>query len=296
VNTLAAGVFTPLSNLVSMGVQLQVVGTYLERIADVQQTPLEQAPGKGRPAPKLAGRIELDRVTFRYGPLEPLVVNEVSLQIEPGQLVAVVGKSGSGKSTLASLLVGLHAPTSGRILYDGVLLADLDLRSVRQQLGIVVQRTYVFGRTIRANIALADPELPLDAITEAAKIVQLHDEIMKMPMGYDTLLVDGGGSISGGQRQRIALARALMRKPAVLLLDEATSALDAITERKVQLELEKLSCTRIVIAHRLSTVMHADAILVMENGKLVEQGKHHELLAKGGAYAELARSQLDQSE
>jgi ABC-type bacteriocin/lantibiotic exporter with double-glycine peptidase domain len=292
VNAFAVGVFTPLSNLVSTAAQLQLVGTYLERIADVRETPIEQDPSKGRMAPKLAGRIELDDVSFRYGPLEPQVVAEVSLKIQPGQLVAVVGKSGSGKSTLASLLMGLYAPTSGRILYDEINLADLELRSVRQQLGIVTQRAYVFGRSIRANIALSDPDLPLDAVMDAAKIAQVHEEIMKMPMGYETPLIDGGGSISGGQRQRIALARALVRKPAIILLDEATSALDAITERRVQEALKKLNCTRIVIAHRLSTIIHADRILVMEGGKLVEQGKHQELLEKSGVYAELVRSQL----
>jgi ABC-type bacteriocin/lantibiotic exporter with double-glycine peptidase domain len=286
-------VFTPLSNLVSTGVQLQLIGTYLERIADVRDTAVEQDPTKVRAAPRLKGQIRVENVSFRYGPLDPLVVNDVSLAVEPGMFVALVGRSGSGKSTLASLILGLYPPTSGRVVYDDTNLTDLDLRSTRQQLGIVTQRAYLFGRSIRSNIALSSPELPMKAIIEAAKIAQIHDEIRQMPMGYDTPLTDGGGSISGGQRQRIALARALVRKPAILLLDEATSALDAITERKVQEELEKLQCTRIVIAHRLSTILRADKILVMDQGRLVEQGTHDELMARGGIYAELVHSQLD---
>ncbi|HEU4407279.1 MAG TPA: peptidase domain-containing ABC transporter [Polyangiaceae bacterium] len=293
VNSFAVGVFAPLSGLVTTATQLQALGTHVDRIDDVWQTPREQAPDAARPAPALAGGIELARVSFRYGPLEPLIVDDVSLAIRPGQMVAIVGRSGSGKSTLASLLLGLYAPSAGRIAYDGVGLADLELRSVRRQLGIVTQRAYLFGTSIRANIALSDPGAPHDDVVRAAKLAQVHDEIERMPMGYETVLTDGGGSLSGGQRQRIALARALLRRPAVLLLDEATSALDAITERRVQEALEGLEATRIVIAHRLSTVMRADCILVMDRGKLVERGTHQELVAAGGLYAELVASQLE---
>lgn len=291
-NAFAVGVFTPLSNMVSTAVQLQLLGSYLERLADVRETPLEQDLAKVRVAGTLQGRLELDRVDFRYGPLDPLVVQNVSVKIEPGQLVAIVGRSGSGKSSLANMLLGLYPPTSGRILYDGTNLAELELRSVRRQLGIVTQRAYIFGASIRSNITISDPDLPLEAVVAAAKLAQIHDEIGEMAMGYDTMLTDGGGSLSGGQRQRLALARALVRKPAVLLLDEATSALDAITEQRVQQALAELKCTRIVIAHRLSTIMSADAILVMDKGQLVEQGRHEELLARAGVYADLVAIQL----
>ena len=291
-NTFAIGVFGPLSNLIATGLQLEVLKTHVDRVSDVHDTEVEQDESKVRGTGKLLGRIEVDNVTFRYGPLDPVVVKGVCVKIEPGQFVAIVGRSGSGKSTLASLLVGLYQPTSGRILYDGTNLAELDLRSVRSQVGIVTQRAYVFGATIRANIALADPELPMEVVIDAARTAQIHDEIAEMPMGYDTRLVDGGASLSGGQRQRLVLARALSRKPAILLLDEATSALDVINESKVQNALARLLCTRIVIAHRLSTVQSADLILVMEAGHIVEQGTHAELFARNGLYAKLVKTQF----
>lgn len=292
INTFAIGVLTSTAALVSTAVQLQLVGTYLERIADVRDTAPEQDATKVRSAGALSGRIELRDVSFRYGPQQPLVVENISVQIEPGQLVALVGRSGSGKSTLANLLLGLHAPVDGQVLYDGADLRELELRSVRKQLGIVTQRAHLFAGSIRENIALSDPTVPLERVMEAAKVAFIHDEIMQMPMGYETPLLDGGASLSGGQRQRIALARALLHKPAVVLLDEATSALDAITEKRVQEAIGSLRATRIVIAHRLSTIVSADVILVLEGGKLVEQGTHAALLARGGAYAELVAAQV----
>ncbi|WP_437908531.1 peptidase domain-containing ABC transporter [Sorangium sp. So ce327] len=291
-NTFAVGLLNPLSSLVATAAQLQLLDGYAERIDEVIRAPVEQEPTAARAPHQLRGAIELDRVSFRYGPLEPLVVDDVSVRVAPGQLVAIVGRSGSGKSTLASLLLGLYVPSSGRVLYDGANLRELELRSVRRQLGIVSQRPYLFGTSIRDNIAFSDPDLPFEAVQRAAERAQIHDEIAEMPMGYETLLLDGGGSLSGGQRQRVALARALVREPAILLLDEATSALDAITERKVQEQLASLRCTRIVIAHRLSTIRDADVILVMDQGRLVERGTHAELLAQQGLYAELIAGQL----
>jgi len=293
-NALAAAFLVPLSNLVTTAGQLQLIGTYIERLDDVFNTPREQNDAELRPAGKLNGRIEVEHVNFQYSPQGPIVVRDVSVSIHPGQFVAIVGRSGSGKSTLASLLLGLYPPTSGRVRYDGVDLSKLDLRSVRRQLGIVTQRPYLFGSSIRANIALSDPGLALNSVITAAKRACIHGEIVEMPMGYETLLLDGGASLSGGQRQRIALARALVREPAILLLDEATSALDSVTEREVQTELEALRCTRIVIAQRLSTIRQADMILVMEGGQIVERGTHQELISVDGLYRRLVQTQFEE--
>src|SRR5216683_653277 len=281
-NALAAAFLVPLSNLVTTAGQLQLIGTYIERLDDVFNTPREQNDAELRPAGKLNGRIEVEHVNFQYSPQSPIVVRDVSVSVHPGQFVAIVGRSGSGKSTLASLLLGLYPPTSGRVRYDGVDLSKLDLRSVRRQLGIVTQRPYLFGSSIRANIALSDPGLALNSVITAAKRACIHGEIVEMPMGYETLLLDGGASLSGGQRQRIALARALVREPAILLLDEATSALEA------------LRCTRIVIAQRLSTIRQADMILVMEGGQIVERGTHQELISVDGLYRRLVQTQFEE--
>src|SRR5712692_2775956 len=293
-NALAAAFLVPLSNLVNTASQLQLSGTYIERLDDVFNTAREQDESQVRPAPKLAGRIEVEHVSFQYSPTAPIVVNDVSITISPGQFVAIVGRSGSGKSTLASLVLGLYPPTSGRVRYDNIDLSKLELRSVRRQLGIVTQRPYLFGSSVRANIALSDPGLSLAAVIAAAKRACIDEDVMEMPMGYDTLLLDGGASLSGGQRQRIALARALVREPAILLLDEATSALDSVTERDVQEQLEALRCTRIVIAQRLSTIRAADVILVMEDGQIVERGSHQELMSIDGRYRRLVQSQFEQ--
>jgi ABC-type bacteriocin/lantibiotic exporter with double-glycine peptidase domain len=292
-NALAAGFLTPLSQLVQTAFQLQLLGSYLDRIDDVLDTPREQDRSKVSPSGKLKGSIRLEGVSFRYGPLAPYAVRDVSIEIPAGRFVALVGPSGAGKSTLASLLVGLYTPSEGRILFDGRDLTELDLRSVRSQVGIVPQHPYLFGTSLRANIALSDPSLPLARVVEAAQRAHIHDDVLAMPMGYETVLADGGASLSGGQRQRLALARALVHRPAILLLDEATSALDTVTEARIQAELAALRSTRIVIAHRLSTIRDADLILVMDEGKVVEQGRHEDLLENGGVYARLVAAQLE---
>lgn len=289
---LAGGFLGPLGQLIDTALRLQQLSSYLERIDDVLETEREQDRDVV-PAPRLRGGIQVEKVSFRYSPSTPLVVSNVSIQIEPGSFVALVGPSGAGKSTLANLLLGLYSPTAGQIIYDGLDLAQLDLRSVRSQLGLVTQNPYLFGTSIRDNIALADPTLPLSRIMEAARRARIHEDILAMPMGYETILADGGGSLSGGQRQRLAIARALVHEPSILLLDEATSNLDAIAERQVQDELARMAGTRIVIAHRLSTIVDADLILVMDDGQIVETGSHEELLARQGHYAALVRAQLN---
>ena len=292
-NALAAGFLTPLSSLLATALQLQETRSHIARIEDVLQAPREQDPRSVRPSPKLSGAISVEEVTFRYARGDPPAVSGVTLAVAPGEKIAVVGRSGAGKSTLARLLVGLYAPESGRILYDGIDLHGLDLRSVRAQVGVVTQDARIFGTTVRANIALVDPGAPLDDVVAAARLAAIHGDIEALPLGYDTLLGDGGSTLSGGQRQRLALARALLRKPAILLLDEATSDLDNLTERIVADNLARLRCTRIVIAHRLSTVIDADRIVVLESGAVAETGSHAALLARNGIYAELVRAQQD---
>jgi ABC-type bacteriocin/lantibiotic exporter with double-glycine peptidase domain len=290
-SALGSGFLTPLSSLIITGTQVQLLGSYMERINDVLDTAPEQNPDDVEPAPKLHGRITLREVSFSYSETSPEVVKDVSLDIEPGRMIGIAGQSGSGKSTLAHLILNLYRPTEGQILYDGLDLESLEAASVRAQLGIVPQNSYLFGTSVRTNIGLTKPDASVDEIERAARLAVIHDDIMAMPLGYDTVLSDGGASISGGQRQRIALARALVHEPAVLLLDEATSSLDTLTETAIYTNLDGLECTRIVIAHRISTIKRADLILVMEDGRFVERGKHDELMSLGGRYSKLASSQ-----
>jgi ABC-type bacteriocin/lantibiotic exporter with double-glycine peptidase domain len=288
---LATGFLTPLASLMSSALQLQMLGSYVERIDDVLAAEPEQRRAGTVAPPRLSGAIEVHHVSFKYGPNDPLVVRDVTLMVQPGSTVAIVGRSGSGKSTLAALLLGLHRPSEGRIVYDGYDLAELDHKLLRQQLGMVPQAPFIFSGSIRQNIALTDPTLPFDRIVSAARRADIDADIRVMGMGYETIVSDGGSTLSGGQRQRLALARALVHDPAVLLLDEATSSLDATTERNVMEKLRELRATRIVIAHRLSTIVRADQIVVMQDGRVVEVGSHHELVHRGGAYAALVADQ-----
>jgi ATP-binding cassette subfamily B protein len=289
---LATGLLEPLATLVTTGLEVQLTRSYMERINDVLDTPREQEGRTVVPTRRLTGHVQAEAVSFAYGSLAPRVVKDVSLEVHPGRRLGIVGRSGSGKSTLAHLLLGFYEPSSGRILFDGTDLRELEVHSMRSQLGIVTQRPYLFGSSIRENIALTDPEISLDRVVEAAELACIHDDIAAMPMGYDTMLLDGGASLSGGQQQRIALARALAHRPAVLLLDEATSDLDSVTERMVLDHLDSLGCTTIVIAHRMSTVRRADQILVMDQGEVVERGTHDELVALSGVYRQLVDSSL----
>jgi ATP-binding cassette subfamily B protein len=295
-NALATAFLTPVASLVSSGQQLQIVHSHLERIGDVLGAQPEQDVQRVQEPPHLTGRISLEHVSFRYDANSPYVLKDISLRIEPGQKIAIVGRTGSGKSTLGQLLLGLCIPTEGEIFYDGIPLRFLNYQAVRAQFGVVMQDSAIFSGSIRENIAFNVPDIGLERVAKAAQIAAVHDDIMQMPMGYETFVSEGGSALSGGQRQRIAIARAVAAAPAIMLFDEATSALDVITEQRVEQNLRRLGCTQIIIAHRLSTVHNADRILVLDEGKLVEQGTHNELIKQNRFYANLIRSQLSSGE
>ncbi|MFF0576827.1 peptidase domain-containing ABC transporter [Streptosporangium saharense] len=292
-NALAAAALTPLGSLMSSLQGLQQAGAHFDRLSDILASEPESAAGIE--VLRLRGSIELHGVGFRHDPRGPWTLRGISVSISPGQKVALVGPSGAGKSTLARLLLALHNPSEGRVSYDGVPLTELNLRSLRRQFGVVTQEPSLFTGSIRENIALNAPDAPMDRIVQAAELACLHEEISAMPMGYETVLMEGGG-LSGGQRQRLALARALLSRPRILLLDEATSHLDSTTEARIEANLGWLTQTRIVIAHRLSTVRDADLILVVDQGGIVERGTHEGLLARGGRYAALVAAQTDNAE
>lgn len=250
----------------------------------------ETGEGKQR-LDHLTGHIEFANVSFRYKENGPLILNNLSIDIAPGEFVAIVGKTGSGKSTLIRLLLGFETPQTGAIYYDDRDVKTLDLKSLRRRIGTVLQDGRLFSGDIFSNITISAPQLTLDDAWAAAETAGIADDIRRMPMGMSTLITEGGGGISGGQRQRLLIARAVASKPKVLIFDEATSALDNITQKKVTDSLNALHCTRIVIAHRLSTIRHADRILYLENGHIAESGTYEQLMEKNGRFAELIRRQ-----
>jgi ABC-type bacteriocin/lantibiotic exporter with double-glycine peptidase domain len=268
---------------------LRVVPIY-ERLAPIVTTPPEVDSTKSLPG-KLKGAIELSHVHFRYGADSPYIINDLSLKIEAGEFVAFVGGSGCGKSTLLRLLLGFERPDKGAVLYDGQDLSTLDLRMVREQLGVVLQVSRVMPSEIYRNI-IGVSSRTIEEAWDAAEKAGLADDIRNMPMKMHTYVSEGGGTLSGGQRQRLMIARAIVGKPKIIFLDEATSALDNRSQAIVTESMGRMDATRIVIAHRLSTVINADKICYLEGGKVAEMGTYQELMARDGLFALLAKRQM----
>jgi subfamily B ATP-binding cassette protein HlyB/CyaB len=293
-NMLAGRVAMPVMRLAQLWTDFQQTGISVQRLGDILNARTEVASANRSTLPPLTGRIEIDQVVFRYRPDGPEVLRDISLVVEPGQVIGIVGRSGSGKSTLAKLVQRLYLPERGRVLIDGVDLAMADTSSLRRQIGVVLQENMLFNRSIRENIALADPGLALEAVIGAAKLAGAHDFILELPEGYDTMVGEHGATLSGGQRQRIAIARALIGNPRILIFDEATSALDYESERIIQNNMRAICKGRtvLIIAHRLSAVRDANRIIVIDRGQIVEAGSHAELLAhEAGHYSRLHRLQ-----
>ncbi len=298
-NMLFAHIISPFQRLTVLWNQFQEVNIAVERINDVlEAAPEEDLQYQSRQSlPPIQGHIRFDKVTFRYHPeSERNILENLSFEIQSGQTVALVGRSGSGKTTISKLLLGLYPSTDGKVLIDSYDIMTLSLNSLRQQIGVVDQDTFLFGTTIRENISLNNPNIFLEDIIEATKLAGIHEFIKSLPMGYETQIGEGGGLLSGGQRQRIAIARALISNPKLLILDEATSHLDAESEQIIQTNLNKIRQNRtiLIIAHRLSTIRKADLILVLDQGMLIESGTHQQLIAKPGLYYHLYKKQSEE--
>ena len=298
-NMLVGNVLGPFQRFSQLWNQFQAIVISTERLNDVLEAePEEDLQNKPRKSlDRLNGHIRFDNVTFRYNAESKInILENISFEIKPEQMVALVGRSGSGKTTLSKLILGLYPPTDGKVLVDGQDINGIALQSLRSQVGVVDQDTFLFGGTIRENIAIAHPEATLDEVIQAAQLAGADEFIRKLPLSYETQIGEAGGLLSGGQRQRLAIARALMGNPRLLLFDEATSHLDTESERIIQDNLRTIlkGRTSVIIAHRLSTVRNADLIMVMDKGVLVESGTHDELIAKKGNYYYLNQQQLGQ--
>ncbi|WP_315719817.1 MULTISPECIES: type I secretion system permease/ATPase [unclassified Bradyrhizobium] len=293
-NMLAGRVAQPVLRLAQLWQDFHQARLSVARLGDILNTTPEPAFNPGRAAlPPLRGEVVFDHVHFRYRVDGPLALHDVSLKVPVGQVVGIVGPSGSGKSTLTKLIQRLYVPEAGRILIDGVDLTVADVTWLRRQIGAVLQENVLFNRSIRDNIALADPGMAMERVIQAAELAGAHEFILGLPDGYDTVVGERGASLSGGQRQRIAIARALVTNPRILIFDEATSALDYESENIIQRNMRKICAGRTVfiIAHRLSAVRNADRIITVENGRLVEDGTHDELIKRAGRYATLHQIQ-----
>ncbi len=292
-NSAYGAVMGAFSSLVGMATTFAQIKPVLDMVSPLLETVPERSENK-KAVTRLSGGIELNNITFRYTENGPVIIDDLSLKIRPGQYVAIVGATGCGKSTLMRIMLGFETPEKGAVYYDGMDLSSLDLQSLRRRIGTVMQNGKLFQGDIYSNIVITAPQLGMDDAWKAAEMAGMKDDIMAMPMGMHTIISEGSGGISGGQRQRLMIARAVAPKPRILMFDEATSALDNITQKIVSDSLDSLKCTRIVIAHRLSTIKQCDRIVVLDNGKIIEDGKYDELIAKNGYFASLVeRQRLD---
>jgi ATP-binding cassette, subfamily B, bacterial HlyB/CyaB len=297
-NMFAQRVSGPVIRMAQLWQEFQQVRIAIERLGDVLNMPVEPGTGSRVALPAIKGHVAFESVRFRYGLDGPWTVEDIDLQIFEGATLGIVGSSGSGKSTLTKLLQRMYVPASGRILIDGVDIGQIDPAWLRRQIGVVLQENLLFNRSIRENIALAQPAMPLEQVIAAATLAGAHEFVVRLPQGYDTIIEERGTNLSGGQRQRLAIARALVTSPRILILDEATSALDAESEEIIQTNLKAMAAGRtvLIIAHRLSAIRQCDSIITLEAGKIVERGSHAELLALNGRYADLHRRQAGVSE
>jgi subfamily B ATP-binding cassette protein HlyB/CyaB len=293
-NMLAGRVSAPVLRLAQIWQDFHQARLSIARLGDILNTAAEPTFNPARAAlPPIRGDVALEHVTFRYRIDGAEVLHDVSFNVPAGQVVGIVGPSGSGKSTLAKLIQRLYVPESGRVLIDGADLAMVDIAWLRRQIGVVLQENVLFNRSVRDNIALAEPAMPMEQIMAAAELAGAHEFILELPEGYDTIIGERGSSLSGGQHQRIAIARALVSNPRILIFDEATSALDYESERVIQQNMQRIAKGRTVfiIAHRLSTLRATERIMTIERGRLVEDGSHDELIRTGGRYASVYRLQ-----
>jgi ATP-binding cassette, subfamily B, bacterial HlyB/CyaB len=293
-NMLAGRVSGPILRVVQLWQDFQQARVSIEKLGEILNAPSEPGyAGQRAGLPRVQGKVTFDRVSFRYSPTRPEALKNVSMEVRPGEVLGIVGRSGSGKSTFTKLIQRLYVPESGRVSIDGTDLSLIDPSSLRRQIGVVLQENVVFRRTVRENIALADPGAPLEVVVEAARLAGAHDFILELPFGYETIIEEHGANLSGGQRQRIAIARALLTNPRILIFDEATSALDYESERIIQDNMRQICKGRtvFVIAHRLSAVKPSDRIIMLDKGEIIEEGSHRDLIARGGHYAALFNQQ-----